>query len=269
MAGVVNNANSSIYYRLLTLYKNLGLRFKAKLNTTLNEKLDILPNISIGDEYPTIKYIGIGNGGSNVMYDILKSSEHSVKDASLFSQIPFLILEKNRDLTVAERKDFRFRKEVVINGIEYVEYYLKVINNISEPEVYTVTKTGELTTSLTPFNFNDPSILNPAPLIKEDFLNVNIDTYIAVTADITLYLTPKELKDIQTAIEIKFGADASKIISEIAIFSGVDYVTTNGTEALVVQPAFYQTVQYDLESILFSESVILKNIQIGGIEVLK
>lgn len=269
MSSPVNNALSTIYYRLLTLHKNLGLKFKPKTNTTLNEKLDIYPNMSIGDSYPEIKYLGIGLGGTNTAYDILKSSEHSVSDGSLFKQIPFLILEKTKDLTIAERKKYRLRKEVTINNIDYVEYYLKVVDNVSEPEVYLVTKTGELTTKLEPYNFNNANILNPTPLVKEDFLNVNIDTYIAVTSDVTLYLSPQELEDIKTAIEIKYGIDTPKIITEMALFTGVDYVTVNGTEALAVQPAFFQTVQYDLQSLLFSNKVVLKNIQIGGIEVLK
>lgn len=269
MAGTVNNASSTMYYRLLTLHKNLGLKFKPKANTTLNEKLDILPNMSIGDSYPEIKYIGIGIGGTNVAYDVLKSSEHSVDNGSLFKQVPFLIVEKTKDLTVAERKDYRLRKETIINNIEYVEYYLKVVDNISEPEVYYVTKTGELTTKLAPYNFNNAAILNPTPLVKEDFLNVNTDTYIAVTSDITLYLSPQELENIKKAIEIKYGIDAPKTISEMSLFTGVEYPTVNGTEALAVQAAFFQTVQYDLQSLIFSNKVILKNIQIGGIEVLK
>lgn len=269
MASPVNNASSTIYYRLLTLNKNLGLKFRPKLNTTLNEKLDILPNMSIGDLYPEIKYIGIGVGGTSTAYDVLKSSEHSVGDGSLFKQVPFLILEKTKDLTVAERKKYRLRKETIINNIEYVEYYLKVVDNISEPEVYYVTKTGELTTKLEPFNFNNAAILNPTPLIKEDFLNVSTETYIAVTSDVTLYLSPQELENIKKAIEIKYGTTTPKIITEMALFTGVDYVTVNGTEALAVQPAFFQTVQYDLQSLLFNNKVILKNIQIGGIEVLK
>lgn len=269
MASPVNNASSTIYYRLLTLHKNLGLKFKPKANTTLNEKLDIFPNMSIGTTYPEIKYLGIGLGGTNTAYDILKSSEHSVFDGSLFKQVPFLIVEKTKDLTVAERKVYRLRKEVVINNIEYVEYYLKLIDNISEPEVYYVTKTGELTTRLEPFNFNNAAILNPTPLVKEDFLNVSTETYVAVTSDVTLYLSPQELENIKLAIEIKYGVDTPHILTEMSLFTGVDYVTVNGTEALAVQPAFFQTVQYDLQSLLFSNKVVLKNIQIGGIEVLK
>ena len=72
---MVNNSTSTVYYRLLTLCKNLGKIYKPEQNTTLNEKLDIYPNISIGNSYPVINYLGIGIGGSEIAYDIMKSSE--------------------------------------------------------------------------------------------------------------------------------------------------------------------------------------------------
>ena len=43
----------------------------------------------------------------------------------------------------------------------------------------------------------------------------------------------------------------------------------NGPEALSVQAAFFQTVQYDLQSMLYAKGVSLRDIQIGGMEVLK
>lgn len=266
---MVNNSTSTVYYRLLTLCKNLGKIYKPERNTTLNEKLDIYPNISIGNSYPVINYLGIGIGGSEIAYDIMKSSESSVINGGLLKQVPFLIIEKSMDLTIAERKKYRLRKEVIINDTEYVEYYLKIIDSISDPQVFKVIKTGEQSTRLEPFNFNVSSILNPSPLVKEDFLAVTTNTYIAVASNITLSLTPTELLNIQNAISLKYGANTPKILTEIGVFSGVEYVTMNGTEALAVQPAFFQTMQYDLQSLLSTNEVVLKDIQIGGIEVLK
>lgn len=266
---MVNNSKSTIYYRLLTLCKNLGKFYNPEPNTTLNEKLDIYPNISIGETYPIVNYIGVGIGGSDVAYDIMKTSETLVTNVPLLKQVPFLIIEKTRDLTVSERKNYRLRKEVIINGIEYVEYYLKIINAISDPQVFKVIKTGEQSTKLEPFNFNISSILNPEPLIKEDFLAVNTNEYIAVACNITLSLTPTELLNIKEAIDIKYGVNTPKILTEIGIFTGVEYTTLHGTEALAVQPAFFQAMQYDLQGLLNSNEVLLKDIQIGGIEVLR
>lgn len=266
---MVNNSKSTVYYRLLTLCKNFGKFYQPEPNTTLNEKFDIYPNIPIGEKYPIINYIGIGIGGSDVVYDIMKSSETLCTNVPLLKQVPFLIIEKNRDLTISERKNYRLRKEVVINNIEYVEYYLKVINSISDPQVFKVIKTGEQSTRLEPFNFNISSILNPEPLIKEDFLAVDTNTYIAVAANVTLSLTPTELRNIRDAIDIKYGANTPKILTETGIFTGVEYTTVNGTEALAVQPAFFQAMQYDLQNMINSDEVLLKDIQIGGIEVLR
>lgn len=266
---MVNNASNTAWYRLVTLYSRFGLPYSAEPNTTLNEKLDILPNVSIGDKYPTLKYIGVGVGGNEVLYDIMKTSEHEHDDGSLFMQVPFLIIEKSKDLTVAERKNYRLRKETIINNIEYVEYYLKTFNNVSEPEMFEVIKTGEITTRLEPFDYSKSTILNPVPRVKADFMNEDINSYTAVTANISFFLSTTELANLKAAIALKYGVDTPAIISEIAIFQGVDYTTVNGTEALSVQPAFFQTVQYDLESMLFSNSILMKDIQIGGSEVLK
>jgi len=266
---MVNNACNTAWYRLVTLHQRLGIEYSAEPNTTLNEKLDILPNISIGDKYPVLKYLGVGIGGNEVLYDIMKTSEHEHEHGSLFMPVPFLIIEKSRDLTVAERKNYRLRKETIINNVEYVEYYLKTFNNVSKPEMFEVIKTGDITTRLVPFDYNKTSILNPVPRLKSDFMNEDINSYTAVTANISFYLSLTELANLKAAIALKYGADTPAIISELAVLQGVDYTTVNGTEALSVQPAFFQTVQYDLESMLFSSSILMKDIQIGGTEVLK
>lgn len=265
----VNNSNATIYDRLIGLHARVGVEYSPAPNTTLNEKLDIYPNLDIKDKLPMLSYIGIGNGGNNVIYDVLKTSEHEVKDASLFNQIPFLIIEKSKDLTIQERADYRLRKETVINNIEYVEYYLKKISNITKPEIFIVEKTGELTTRLKPFNFNDSTILNPTPKVKEDFTAVDKTTYVAITCNASFGLSELEVENIKNAIELKFGPDSPKIISEICLFSGVEYNTTSGVEALSVQASFFQTVQYDLQSMLYSKGISLRDIQIGGMEVLK
>lgn len=266
---MVNNANATIYDRLIGLHARLGIPYAPAPNTTLNEKLDIFPNLDIKDKLPTLSYIGIGNGGNNVVYNVLKTSEHEVKDASLFNQVPFLIIEKTRDLTIQERSEYRLRKETVINGIEYVEYYLKKISNITKPEVFIVEKTGELSTKLKPFNFNDSTILNPYPKIKEDFITTDKNTYVAITCNASFGLSELEVTNIKNAIELKYGVDSPKIISEICLYSGVEHVTPSGIEALSVQAAFFQAVQYDLQSMLYSKGITLRDIQIGGMEVLK
>lgn len=266
---MVANSSNTIYDRLISLYGKVGKVYKPPTNTTLNEKLNVYPNIDTGTQTPVLKYLGISNGGNDIIYDVLKTSEHSVKDGSLFNPIPFLIIEKSKDLTVQERSKYRLRKETLINGIEYVEYYLKLIDSITDPEVYIVEKTGEITTNLIPFNFNDPSILNPQPKIKEDFVNANVNNYIAVTSNVSFSLTVLEMDNVKKAIELKYGVTSPKIISEMALFSGIDYVTVNGTEALSVQASFFQTVQFDLQSMIFTGKPLLKEIQIGGSEVLR
>ena len=266
---MVNNSNATIYDRLIGLHARIGIPYSPEPNTTLNEKLDIYPNLDIKDKLPTLSYIGIGNGGNNVIYDVLKTSEHEVKDAGLFNQIPFLIIEKSRDLTIQERSEYRLRKETIINNIEYVEYYLKKISNITKPEVFIIEKTGELTTKLKPFNFNDSTILNPTPKVKQDFITVDKTTYVAITCSASFGLSELEVENVKAAIELKYGVESPKIISEICLFSGVEHNTTSGPEALSVQASFFQTVQYDLQSMLYSQGISLRDMQIGGMEVLK
>jgi hypothetical protein len=105
--------------------------------------------------------------------------------------------------------------------------------------------------------------------VKEDFLNANKTTYVAVTCNASFGLSELEVDNIKAAIELKFGPDSPKIISEICLFTGVEQNMANGPEALSVQAAFFQTVQYDLQSMLYAKGVSLRDIQIGGMEVLK
>jgi hypothetical protein len=85
---MVNSANSTIYDRLISLHNKIGLDYYPDPNTTLNEKLGVYPNIDIKDKRSILSYVGIGNGGNNVIYDVLKTSNHEVKDSSLFNHVP-------------------------------------------------------------------------------------------------------------------------------------------------------------------------------------
>ena len=89
-------------------------------------------------------------------------------------------------------------------------------------------------------------------------MDANKTTYVAVTCNASFGLSELEVDNIKAAIELKYGPDSPKIISEICLFTGVEQNMANGPEALSVQAAFFQTVQYDLQSMLYAKGVSLR-----------
>jgi hypothetical protein len=268
---MVNNSTASIYYRDITLSMLKGVEYKPKNNTTLNEKFNILPTQKPNDskKYPSLKYMMIGNGGVNTLFDVLKTSEHTTLDGCLFNPIPFLIVNKSQDLTLEERQKYRLRKETVINSIEYVEYYLKVIDDVPiDNDVFNVINNGE-TNLLTPFDYNQSRILNPIPRVKEDFITQDYNQYVAITSTIRFYLSVTEMENIKNAIKLKYGETTPVILTELGLCTGIDYTTSSGVESIYTQLALTSILQYDLENMLISNDEIIKAIQIGGLEVLK
>ena len=75
----------------------------------------------------SVKYFCIGNGGENpnVPYAILDVHDWETR---LYNMVPFRCVPISNDLTVEERRQYRMRKMIEIDGNKYYGYYAKVFN---------------------------------------------------------------------------------------------------------------------------------------------
>src|SRR5574344_1159200 len=91
----------TVYNVALHLAMLFNKPYKILSNTTLNEKFEIEANNELADGvYPSLKYIGIGIGGSVLLdnTDAYTYSEHSPVQGALFEHIPYVLRKPNNDI---------------------------------------------------------------------------------------------------------------------------------------------------------------------------
>jgi hypothetical protein len=114
---------------LLQTCAMLGIAVPQIANTTLNEKLSIQANATLGvNEMPRARYICIGIGGhqGTVGADgilLIGSAQHRPTDNSLFRMMPFVMRPLTNDLTTVERQRYALRRIENHKGLDYAVYY--------------------------------------------------------------------------------------------------------------------------------------------------
>lgn len=267
----------TIYKQDLELAQMLGVEYKIKPNTTLNEKIGVLPQQEkpIG-VYPTMKYIAIGCGGQGIM-DTPNSypySYHQPIDAALFRMVPFVVREANNDLNYIEKQKYRLRKDVVINGKQYYAYYLKALT--MDKDIIYKEDFMQISKTINPFSFEDKDVLNPTPISKIDKITSSTAVYVTKLAKVVFELTSEEMDELNKVFDLMgstlfpgYATNINKSITEIALCTGIDMSTTSGyTESICTQVAFHIGITLDIDIYLNSKSSYYKTFQIGGTEPL-
>lgn len=257
----------------------LGKPVVIKPNTTLNQKFDIQPNVTISDQdHPGMGYVSIGNGGHRMVIGVNniprpEPIQHTPRDAALFNHLPFVLRLPNEDLTVAERAKYRLRRHETHDGQTYVAYYLKTLdlsNTLPQLELRTVT--DGVTTS-TEFNHTLQD-LNPEPLeLTPGGVLVNSGDYIAATAKVPFVMSETDINELLNVANILYGDEDYAMISEIALCSGVDRLVQgdfNGTTATYTEAISVQVCNFinAFFSAKFSNNGINVLFDIGSVEPL-
>lgn len=245
----MDNNTRTIYGAYLQTCALLGLNVDIKPNSTLNQKFALFENeIFQAGEYPTIKYVTIGNGGhaSSIGADgipLVNPIPHSPRHSGLYNQIPFLIREVGEDITPAERLKYRLRVTKTFDGVNYICYYGRALDMTDiEPKIELRNNTNGVIVSS---NFT-PTLadLNPVkPIIPANGNISSSGDYIATTAQIKFVMDANEIVELTNACNIIYGNDAYAFISELGLCTGLDRTlmgTFNGvqqayTEAIGVQ----------------------------------
>lgn len=222
----------TIYSAALQTSAILGIPLVIPEHSTLNEKFDVLTNHSISsNDRSVMKYGCIGNGGHRVVTNsngipYIDPIQHRPRDAALFNHLPFVLRTLDNDLSQVEAARYRLRVPVVVNGINYMAYYMKVLDlsaTVEEMDLYSVSNGITTSSAFTP-NSGD---LNPTPpLVSNTGVVSTSGDYIAATAQVPFTLDEGEISEFKNACNIIYGNPALAIISEIALCAGVDKVTT-------------------------------------------
>lgn len=212
----------------------LGKDIIAYANSTLNQKLGINADIDIAaGEIPTVKYIAIGNGGHDFIVGAngrpkWETVAHAPRHTALYNQLPFVLRLPSNDLPAADRRKYRLRRMETHGGVQYVAYYLRLLDTSqTSPTLELRHVENDITTA----SVYAPTIedLNPTPpVIATGSLVTATADYVASTAKVPFAMTAAEVTEFMDAVRIIEGEDGYAIISEVATVSGIDR-TVQGT----------------------------------------
>jgi hypothetical protein len=266
-------ATKTIYADDLLLSMMHGDSYSPMANTTLNEKFNInvnmFPDVGV---YPKLSYIAIGNGGitTAVADNVLNQNAHSAIDGALFNHIPFVIRTPDNDLSIEEASKYRLRKESIINGVEYIEYYLKVIvpRTDNDLRLIEINNSDAMGSSITHFNPKNYRVLNPIPRLLVNYLENSTVKFVGRSIRVNLDFSIEELININTAMKIKYGLDESKYnITEIALCSGLDITDDEGRiETYSTQTMYFVDSAIDVVKTVALNKPIYRDVEVGGCE---
>ena len=206
-----------------------GLPFKVIPNTTLNEKLGINKQQSLGlpqDHYPQLRYLCIGNKGHRVELSNtipkIKPVQHHSTDAAPFGMIPFVLRELDNDIPPGTREKYALRRQETYNGQDYIAYYLKRFDFSKSKVEMWLSSVENGVKNVIPFVPN-ASNLNPEPqAIANSGINVVDAKYVEVTNEIEIIFTPEDCEELRHVANVMFNDEELAIISEFGLVSGFD-----------------------------------------------
>ena len=229
---------------------------------TLNERYGILADTSIGVKNGRdfeLKYFGLGIRGSNCTgmdgmgVSIMRVNQHQPIDAELFTPIPLVARTLDADLDNVLRENYRIRVVQKVNNVDYVFYFLKLINFANyNPQIVKVTRDEETgNETVKPYVPNKDDLFDPEPvqMTSSDTVPVS-NVYVNSSAILDCSLSEADIEELKNACKIMFGDSAYAAPSEVGIAYGID-TTTSGeiaggasiqyTEALSAIFAHYVT----------------------------
>ena len=248
--------------------------YSVSINTTLNEKFGILTNehtpkgTLLTPIYPRLKYLVIGNGGIPVADDATnyRFSQHCAIDGALFNHLPFALKTPSEDFNDVERRRYRLRKEVRIDGELYYAYYARVVETIDyRGYPYLITHRDGVDV-LSVFNTNIERILNPRPVIKPDkpLDSLRMDTVIN-RFKLEFFMSEKDQEELQNVYRILKISQFTKL-TEIGVCHGYDVIVPYGLEVADMQVSYFLDIDLDVALEFDARAVFKRNLELGGAE---
>lgn len=259
----MENIQRTIYssYNQTCISLNIPIDFTPL--STLNEKFNVATDKLVSpDQYPSIMYAVIGNGGHKMQVDAdgfyaPVPTQHKSTDAALFNHLPFALKLPNEDFTTTQMGEYRLRVPVIYNNTQYIAYYAKTLDLTQTTPALTSKTINNGVTTLSAFV---PSVNNLAPVPVDMTItapNLVNDNFVSSIALAKLTLSADDIAEIINASEIIYGTSNKAIISEIGICSGYDVlnqstvsgISTSYTEAARIQINTFNSTFYPLNFI--------------------
>jgi len=273
---MIFNGRQTIYNIMLMNRMLAGLEYRPPINTTVNEKLNILLKNKSLDKYPKINTLIIGSFGGVLKSDLtrlrLYQDQHNPTDASLFNQIPFYL----RRLDEVAKKPLRdyhvLRKRVVINGTEYLAAYGRAIEEFEYKDEITYLKNiTDDYANIYKDDVNHLKSMSPEPVTNLDmtfksdsFVNDFIKTYI--------YLDAYDLNELYHVFET-LGIE-EPVINEMGVCAGKwvetkDILGNLYKETIETQIMYFLDSDINLNEAISDRDYIDFYIEIGGQQILR
>lgn len=217
----------TIYAATLQTAQFLGIPVLIQPNSTLNEKLNIAPNITLSsNEIPTVNFITIGIGGHHSVpgaddVPLISNKVHRADDAAPFKLFPFVLRPTNNDLSDTQREKYALRSLIDVGGNQYFAYYGKRFSKqglVITPERIKVENNNKEITPFIPTMDN----LNPTPTdLDTTSVNTVKGEYLSVSVKLKITIDAFEAEEILNAATILYNSEDYAFISEIGLVSSV------------------------------------------------
>jgi len=266
-----------------TLLMGLDMVFKQK--STLNERLsinrEIIPD---ADSRPVMKYLALGNGGHVISADVDIATpiplEHQPTDSSPYNIIPQIIRDVDKDISDELREGYALRKQIEVNGVKKIAYYLKRLDwrGIKVDEWYTTVRDGVKT--IDAFDYSDLNLYPTAPDLPDYNYEVTEQTltddgdYVSSFATSRVELNEFDVQELLNVAGVIYGDPRRAVVSEFCLVSGVDTIATGEsatgspfqyTEVMGAQVAIFMTTFVNMA---YQNSGVAYTIDIGNTEPL-
>lgn len=178
------------------------------------------PNVDIN--YIELGYVCIGIKGHRNITDANRIDrsvpiKHKATDTGLYQIVPFAIKPLDNDLSTEQRKRFRLRKVIEIEGVLYAAYYARRLNTNNTPPTLILNSIEDGVKVSNPWA---PSINNLRP--EQPTIGYQNDaSYITTVSNIELVFEEEDIQWYMEACELLFG-DRYYAITELAYCTGVD-----------------------------------------------
>lgn len=247
---------------------------------SLNEKLTINENVHItATDVPSVKYVAIGNGGHKMVVGangLAKPEpiQHTPQNAALYGQLPFVLRLPSNDLTPTERSKYRLRRLETHDKVQYVAYYLRVLDLSMTTTKLELRSVKNGTTVSTPYIYSLDNLKPTPPTITNTGVITTTGDYIACTAKVPFEMTADDIAEFLNVCNVIYGDDGYAMISEIAVCSGVDRNDLvgmfNGTSAAYTDAIDVWVINFisTFFAAKFANDSISLNLEVGSVESL-